>query len=167
MESLTQTLSGICVNDQREIGVAVGVAGSIRSAISSVATTIYSVVLSNRLTQTIPAGVSPAVISAGLPASSVPSLLEAFSLGTAAAFDAVAGITPQILEVAKVAYKEANIKAYQTVFFTSIAFSGAAIILAFFAPNVDNLMTGQVATLLHDRKDKGNARNIDVKMQEV
>lgn len=130
------------------------------------ATTIYSTVLSNRLSQTIPAEVSPAVISAGLPASSVSNLLEAFALGTATAFDAVDGITPYILDVAKAAYKEANLKAYQTVFFTSIAFSGAAIILAFFAPNVDELMTGQVATLLH-RKDKGRSYNNNDKIEEA
>ncbi|RFU33262.1 hypothetical protein B7463_g3049, partial [Scytalidium lignicola] len=165
MESLTQTLSGICVYDQREIGVAVGIAGSIRSAVSSVATTIYSAVLSNRLAQTIPAIISPAAISAGLPADSVASLLKAFALRTSSAFDTVNGLTPEILDIVTSAYKEANIKAYQTVFFTSIAFSGVAIILACFAPNVDSLMTGQVATLLHT-KDKGGNDTVVDKMQE-
>jgi hypothetical protein len=45
---------GIAIDNQDEIGAAVGVASTIRSTWSTVATTIYLVVLQNRLTDTVP-----------------------------------------------------------------------------------------------------------------
>ncbi len=154
MESLTQTLSGLCVNDQQEIGTAMGIGGSIRSTISSIASTIYTVILSNRLAQTVPSAVGLAATGAGLPSSSIPSLLQALSLGTTAAFQTVEGLTPQIQEAATASYREGSLQAYKTVFLSSIAFSGLAVLLCIFAPNVENLMTGQVAALLHHSHDK-------------
>ncbi|KAI9809979.1 MAG: hypothetical protein M1827_006746 [Pycnora praestabilis] len=154
-ESITLSLAGIVIKDQADIGTAIGVAGSIRSAISTVAATIYTVVLSNRLAIDIPAQVPPAVIKAGLPASSVPTYLAAFASTTpATAFAAVKGITPAIMAVGAEAYKSASADAYRTVFFTTIAWSGVAVILTFFAPNVDSKMTGDVAATLHRRNDE-------------
>jgi hypothetical protein len=49
-ELQTQTLIAICVKDVREIGIATGLGGSVRSAVSSVASAIYIAVLANRLT---------------------------------------------------------------------------------------------------------------------
>lgn len=113
--------------------------------ISSLGSAVYLSVLSNRLTETIPAGVAPAAIQAGLPASSVPSLLAGFTSGD---FSAVQGLTADILATSRRAYQFANASAYTTVFFTTIAFTGIAIVLSFFAPNVDDRMTSQVAVTL-------------------
>ncbi len=55
MEALTLTLPGMYIRDQNEIGVAVGVAGSVRSALSTLASTIYVAILNNRLAETVPA----------------------------------------------------------------------------------------------------------------
>lgn len=154
MESLTQTLCGICITDQKEIGVAVGIAGSIRSGISTLASTIYIVILNNRLAETIPAAVGPAAVQAGLSSDSITELLDAFATGTAEAFEQVPGITSDILSAAQVAYKEGSRQAFQTIFYVSIAFSGLALLLSFWAPNVDNLMTDQIATILKQKETK-------------
>ncbi|KAI9795862.1 MAG: hypothetical protein M1835_005058 [Candelina submexicana] len=153
-ESVTLTLCGIVITNQQELGTAIGVAGSLRSAISTVAATVYTVVLTNRLKSTIPAQVPPVVVKAGLPKTSVEAFLEAFAKGTPAAFKAVKGITPEILEKGTEAYKYASADAYKTVFLTTIAFSGVAVIISFFAPNVDDRMTGEVAATLHSRKEE-------------
>lgn len=167
MESLAQTLCGICVNDQKEIGIAVGIAGSIRSAISTLASTIYVVVLNNRLAETVPAAVGPAATAAGLPDNSLPSLLSALAVGTQDAFDAVQGLNPHILSVSQRAYQEGNRLAFQTVFYVSIAFSGIAVILSFWAPNVDNLMTDQIATILkHDKRPAADVEMSDAKLEQ-
>lgn len=166
MESLAQTLCGICVNDQKEIGIAVGIAGSIRSAISTLASTIYVVVLSNRLADTVPATVGPAATNAGLPSSSVASLLSALAVGTQEAFDNVQGLTPSILSTAQRAYKEGNRQAFQTVFFVSIAFSGLAIIMSIWAPNVDNLMTDQIATVLKHKTTAEDVEKSDIQIDQ-
>jgi hypothetical protein len=131
------------------------VAGSIRFLISSIAATVYSVILSNRLTKTIAAQVPPALLAAGLPATSIPSFIAAFALGPTA-FAAVPGVTPDIIAAGSSAYKHANADAYRTVFLSNIAFSGVAIVCSLLLPNVDHLLTNQVATTLHQGRDEGH-----------
>jgi hypothetical protein len=147
-ESVCLANAGIDIDDQQEIGTAIGMAGSLRSAISAVASTVYVVVLTNRLTVTIPLEVPPAVIAAGLPSASVPAFLGGFTTGN---FSAVEGLTPTIMAAGSVAYKQASAHAYSTVFYTTIAFSGVAIVLSLFNPNVDDKMTNDVAATLHQR----------------
>lgn len=143
----------LTVNDQSELGSASGVAGSIRFLISSIAASIYSVILSNRLAQTIPAFVGPAVANAGLPTTSTADFIAAFSLGPTA-FDKVPGITPTILALGTRAYQEANASAFRTVFLSTIAFTGVAIIATLFLPNIDHLLTGKVAATLSGDRNK-------------
>lgn len=76
----------------------------------------------------------------------MPALLQGFTTGS---FDGVEGLNPTILAVATRAYKFANAHAYSTVFYTTIAFSGIAVLLSFWSPNVDEKMTGQIAVTLH------------------
>lgn len=147
-ESVCLSNSGIELLDQREIGTAVGAAGSIRSAISSVASAVYLSVLSNRLATTIPAEVPPALTKAGLPASSVPAFLTGLTTGS---FANVEGVSDSIIAAGTRAYKVASSNAYSTVFYTTIAFTGIAIIVAFFSPNVDEKMTGDVAVTLGEK----------------
>lgn len=152
-ESLAITMVTLTVKNQNELGSASGVAGSIRFLISSVSATIYTVILSNRLATTIPATVGPAVIKAGLPANSTADFIAAFALGPTA-FEKIPGVTPTILAVGTRAYQIANASAYRTVFLSTIAFTGVAVIATLFLPNVDHLLTGDVATTLHDRKNE-------------
>lgn len=121
-------------------------AGSIRSAISSVGSAVYITVLTNRLAQTIPTVVPPAVVAAGLPSSSVAAFIEGFTTGS---FTDVPGLTQSILAAGTRAYRIANSQAFRTVFYSTIAFTGLAVILSFFAPNVDDKMTGKIAVTLH------------------
>lgn len=145
-ESLCLTIAGIELEDQQEIGTAVGMAGSLRSAISTVAASVYVVVLTNRLGATIPAEVPPAVVTAGLPADSVVGFMGGFATGN---FTDVEGLTPQILSVGVAAYKLANAHAFETVFYTSLAFTGIALVISFWAPNVGHKMTSEIAATLH------------------
>ena len=94
-EILNSTVATISIDDQREIGTATGAGGSARSFISTVCSTVYTVVLTNRLAATIPALVPPAVVAAGLPASSVAEFIGAITVGTPALED-VPGITTAI-----------------------------------------------------------------------
>jgi hypothetical protein len=142
------------IPSQAEIGTASGVAGSVRTTVSTVATTIYTVILSNRLAHTIPNEVVPKLIEAGLPPSSVSAFLSAISVGTPEAFSKVAGLTSAIEAVGVTAYKVASSHAYQTVFYSTIAFSVLALICAFFTPNVDELMTGRVVATVHKHVDE-------------
>lgn len=153
-ECICFTLTTILIQDQRDIGAATGVSGSTRSIISTIASTVYQVVLRARLKKTVPALVAPAVLKAGLPASSLGSYFGALSVGTTEAFSMVPGITPQIQAAGSYADRVANVSAFKTVFFVSIAFSGTAILLSLFIPNVESLMTGEVSATLHQRHDE-------------
>ena len=125
----------------------------MRTLVSTIAQVIYTAILSNRLDQTIPREVPAALVSAGLPASSVASFLAAIGLGTPAAFAKVQGLTPAIEAVGLRAYKVASSHAYQTVFYSTIAFSVVCILCALLTPNVDDRMTDKVIVQLHRHKD--------------
>jgi hypothetical protein len=152
-ETICLANSTILVKDQRMIGAAGGVAGSMRAFICAILIAIYTTILTNRLTTTITAEVPKAVIGAGLPASSVVEFIGAFSVGTPAAFQAVPGITDSILATGTRAYKVANAEAFKTVYLSTIAFSAVAVILTWFAPNTDDLMTKSVAATLKNEDD--------------
>lgn len=107
--------------------------------------------LSNRLAQTIPEQVPPALVSAGLPASSVANFIAAITANSAAAWQAVEGLTPTIQAIGIKAYQQASSDAFKTVYLSTLAFSGVGIILCFFTPNVDHLLTSDVAITLHER----------------
>jgi hypothetical protein len=153
-ELICFTLTTVLIQDQRDIGAATGVAGSTRSIISTIASTVYQVVLRARLKEAVPAIVTPAVLKAGLPASSLKAYFAALTAGTAKAFSSVPGITPKIQAAGSYVDRVANVSAFKTVFFVSIAFGGIAILLSFFIPNVESLMTGEISATLHQRHDE-------------
>ncbi|KAF2095876.1 MFS general substrate transporter [Rhizodiscina lignyota] len=152
-ESICLSNAAILVHDQREIGVAGGLAGAVRSIISSILQAVYISILTNRLTTTIGDEVPPALVNAGLPANSVAPFLQAITVGTPDAFASVQGANSTIIATGISAYKQANADAYRTVYLSTIAFSAIAVILTWFAPNTDHLMTGQVAATLHHEGD--------------
>jgi hypothetical protein len=146
-------VSQLCLYSFTEIRLTFSQAGGIRPVISAILIAIYTTILSNRLTTTISIQVPAAVIGAGLPVTSVADFIGAFSIGTPAAFDAVAGITPNILAAGTRAYKVAKADAYKTVYLSTIAFSAVAVILTWFAPNTDNIMSQKVVATLKNEDD--------------
>jgi hypothetical protein len=169
-ECVTSAAATLCLTDQREIGTAIGLGGSLRSFVSTLGSTVYTVVLSNRLAATIPTQVPRALVNAGLPSGSTAAFIAAYNNGTAAAFNAVPGITPQIIQIGSRAYKFAISDAFKTVFLTTIAFMGIGIILTAFVPNVDKLLTGEVSLTLHSRNDEellGEKRDVKRDVTEV
>lgn len=157
-ESICLANTTICLADQREIGIAGGLGASIRAAICAVLVAVYTTILSNRLTETTSSRVPPALVNAGLPSDSVADFLGIVSTaGVVAPSDAYAsvqGISDSIIDVGVRAYKLANVDAFST-----IAFSGVAIILTFWAPNTEEYMTDNVAATLGQEdvaQEKGN-----------
>lgn len=114
--------------------------------------------LSNRLAQTIPAIVPPALVDAGLPSSSVTAFLGAITTGS---FDAVPGISPSIIAAGVRAYQEASVQAYKTVFLTTLAFSGIGIVMSYWCQNVDSLLSGDLSIQIGEKALK-NVENEEV-----
>jgi hypothetical protein len=163
-EALVLPICSMRIRDQQEIGTAIGVAGSARSAISTVASTIYSVVLTARVKSTLTSQIPPALVSAGLPASSVEGYMTAIATGgSASALAAIPGLNAQVEKAGKLAYRIAYMDAYRTIFYVSIAFGALAIIVSFWIPNVEEHMTGNVAVTLHE----GNETPQEVRDRKV
>jgi hypothetical protein len=144
--------SALAIDNQAEIGTAVGIGATTRAVVASITTTIYVVVLTNWPGTTIPAVVPPALEKAGLPASSVGAFIEAIGTGS---FSSVPGITPTLIAAGTRAYKQAQVEAFRTIFEVAkvaIAFSGGVLILSFFCPNMKDKMTDDVGALLRDQK---------------
>ena len=161
-EAIVFPIATIYIDDQREIGTAAGLAGTTRSAISTIASTIYSVVLTNRETSTIPATVPAAVIKAGLPQSSVAGYMEAIAAGgSPKLLAAVPGLTKSIIAVGARAYEVAYSESYRTIYLVSIAFGGLAILCNLFVPNIESYMTDAVATTV------GRKNQVDVEAKVV
>jgi hypothetical protein len=134
-DGLAIAMSTMVIRDQDEIGTAGGISGAIRSLGGTIASTVYSVILANRLAETVPPLATAAATGSGLPASSVPALITALS-GTGNT-TMVPGITPQILASAGRAYQVANSEAYKTVFLSTLAFSGLSMIMLWWVPKLD------------------------------
>ncbi|KAH0542656.1 hypothetical protein FGG08_002979 [Glutinoglossum americanum] len=140
------TLSSVAlVWEPEDIGLSTGILGSIRSAGGSVATAIYTSILTNKLATNVPKYVAPAATSAGLPVSSLPALFSGISTGS---FASVPGINNEILAAITGPIKTAYAKSFSTVFLATISFSGLLVLAALLSPNVEDYLTGEVARKL-------------------
>ncbi|KAF2189032.1 hypothetical protein K469DRAFT_684287 [Zopfia rhizophila CBS 207.26] len=163
-EALVLTICTIAIQSQQEIGTAAGIARSSRSGISAIASTVYSVVLSARVTKTLSAEMLAKVIAAGLHVGSVTEYMAPITARCSQAMlKKVEGLTPVILAAGANAYRYAYMDAYQTIFLVSLGFGILAIIVPFFIPDIDVLMGGSMAAML-----KGRAKDAeeDVKGRE-
>lgn len=148
MDGVAIAMSTFPLRLQEELGTAGGMSGAIRSTGSSIATVVYGTILANRLSKLLPSMVGIASTEAGLPASSVTSLISALDTGGPINLDTVPGISDQILDIAQLAYRQANARAYKTVFLSTLGFGGLGAILAWFAVGVpagqENLVAGHI-----------------------
>ncbi|KAI1743240.1 fungal trichothecene efflux pump [Xylaria scruposa] len=129
-----------------DIGLASGLLASIRSAGGSVAVTVYSTILSNRLKYTVPQNIGPVAIAAGLPEDQVPALTSAVLGGSLAKFP---GITDSVLKAVSSVLPTAYSQAFQTVYLASFGFGAIAIIGCLFAKDARDLLTDKVERKMH------------------
>jgi hypothetical protein len=162
-ESLAIAAITLTTLNQAELGSAGGIGGSIRFLITSISTTVYNVVLSNRLAEQVPNKVGAAVTANGLPASSIASFISALSVGPTA-LTSIPGVSPSIIAAGTRAYRVATANSFRTVFLTTIAFSAVALISTLFLPDFDPLLSDKVATTLGKEKEK--VKNIQTEATE-
>jgi hypothetical protein len=124
------------LNDQTDIGVAVGLISTFRLLGGAVATAIYTSVQSSRYTDVLPGKVTAAAQASGF-GGSLPVLLKAAKTNTALAYSKVPGINNGTIAAVQLAVKNANVEAYQLVYLVAIAFGVCAIAAAFSTKGVD------------------------------
>lgn len=113
--------------DQTELGISGGLAGVARFAGGAVAISVYTAILTNVQGNHMAKLVPPAAEAAGLPASSVPALMAALPLGSAA-LAKVPGITTDIILAAAGAFQQSYVIGLRTTALSSLAFGIPAII---------------------------------------
>lgn len=162
---LSFTMLSLNLEDQNDIGIAVGLAGTFRLLGGAVATAIYSAILNTKFAQVVPSKMMDAITASGVPYSDglLKSLVAASSVNTAAAYSAVPGITPALVSAAATATKLAYVDSFSLVYLVAIAFGVVATISAFLTVNTDmKLKTMDRAVYLKGEKpvDEGLVKTV-------
>jgi MFS family permease len=112
---------------QIELGISGGLAGVSRFAGGAIAISVYTTILTNVQTSWAARLLPPAVIAAGLPASSVAALAAALPLGEAA-LGKVPGISPAAIAAAGGAIQQSYVHGLKVMTLSSLSFGIVAII---------------------------------------
>lgn len=102
---------------------------------------ILNTIIGNKL-KTYPSKIGAAAVQAGLPASSVPALLQAFA--TKAGFSEVNGLTPDILSKVMNTSQWTYTHVYRLAWCSVIPLAAVALIAVCFLRDVGQLMTERI-----------------------
>ncbi|KAH7120948.1 fungal trichothecene efflux pump [Dendryphion nanum] len=114
------------LDDQRDIGVAVGLISTFRLIGGAVATSIYVSIYTSRYADYIGPILQHMIANTGF-GGSFSALLRATATNTQAAYANVAGATPETIRAATIAVKVAYVRAFRVVYLVAIAFGVCAI----------------------------------------
>lgn len=129
-----------------DIGAALGALGSIRSGGASVATAIYTTILTNKLDAFLPPAIANAALDAGLPKSSLPALMKDITTGD---FSNVPGISSAIIAAVGIAQASAAAHAFQYVWYAVIAFACVALFASYTTIDYGVYLNNDVARKMH------------------
>ena len=121
----------------------------------------------SRADSNIAHNLAPALVKAGLPATSVEPLLEALAASNAAAAAKVPGVTKPLLGLAVVDLQAAYSNAFSLVFLVTIAFGAISTIAAIFAPQIEKYYSGDVMRRLHIQGKKAAVNKHDAEKAAV
>lgn len=116
----------------------------MRTVLGSIFTAIYLAILNNKLPTEIHSHVQSAAIAAGLPSSSFTSLFAAVTNGTAAAYNAVPNMTPEIQAKVINAVTDGRVKSYSYIYYATIAVNAVPIIAGLLMKDYDHLLNSHV-----------------------
>lgn len=152
--------------EPQDIGLATGVLGSLRALGGAIAQAVYVSVLNNEVAKNIPKYVGAAASAAGLPESSLSSLLEAVSSGSS--LQGIDGVTDSVVTASLTARKVAYSESFRIVFICTIPFSVLLIISSCFVPSMRNHVHYQVARRLQGIEKEESVSDVktDTKMIE-
>lgn len=129
---------GFGILDQDDIGTAAGIAGTSRLMFGAVAIAIFSNVTNNKYVERIAPRVIENIQGLGFNSANLAKLVTAAHAGTAAAYKAVPGLTPQVQAAAVLANKEAYLDGAHLSYEVALAFGLCGCIAALFIPSIDS-----------------------------
>lgn len=131
-----------------DLGLASGLLGSMRSTLGSVATAIFSSVLTTQKAKEIPPRLTALAKQDGLSQTSIAAVVKAGLQGATATIAKVPGISAARLPAYVAAIRDGNVDSYHMVFYSSLAFGGIAVICAFCCSEFNSHFTDTVARRL-------------------
>ncbi|OBU00189.1 hypothetical protein VE01_01764 [Pseudogymnoascus verrucosus] len=156
------TMLSLGIDDQTDIGIAVGLAGTFRLLGGAIATAVYTAVINNGFSSAIAGDLESNLEVFGItPASSTwPAFLKAAELNTAAAYKNIPGITQSIIDASGLAVKQAYVSAFSTTYLVAIAFGVMAIIASACTSSIDLKAkhSGKAVQLENDKSDVPNEK---------
>lgn len=136
------------------IATATAVTTSSRAVAATVFTAIYAAALTSHLNTNIPNGVGGALAKAGLPASSIPSFVQALAGGQTDALSSIPGVTPAIIAAGVAALKQALADSIRVVYIIAAPFGVLACIGCFFLGDLRRTMNYMVDAPVEDLHTK-------------
>ena len=143
-----------------ELGLASGLLGSCRSTLGSVATAVFSSVLTTTRSKEVPPRLRALAEQDGLSESSIARLGSAGVRGATATFAQIPGVEASRIPAYTLAVRDGNVKAYHMVFYTSMAFGGIAVICAFLCKPFNHHFTNTIDKRLQDPKSKKESHTL-------
>ncbi|EEY23513.1 conserved hypothetical protein [Verticillium alfalfae VaMs.102] len=149
---LSFTMLSFGLEDQRDLGVAVGLAGTFRLFGGAVATAIYTAIYTNRFNEVLPGQLTAAIEASDVEFSEglLQSMIKAATLNTRTAYEAVSGATPDLVDRVIEGARESYVQGFSLVYLVAIAFGVCATIAA-------------ACTVSTDRSKKNNDRAVVMK----
>ncbi|KAL4812519.1 fungal trichothecene efflux pump [Aspergillus spinulosporus] len=126
----------LALDSQADIGISQGLLCTFRLIGGAVATAIYTAIQSNHYSSIIGKMVRLAAEQSDYNGS-MDALLTAAESNTEAAYQAVPGITDQVIHAVQEAIKKASAESYQMVYEVAVAFGGLAILVALTTRDID------------------------------
>lgn len=139
-------------------GIAVGLAGTFRLLGGAVATAIYTAILSSKFAEAIPGQMTTAINDSGVSYSDslLQNLIAAAATNTEAAFEAVKGTTPQLVDMALMAVKLAWVESFRLVYLVAIGFGGLATLCASCTVSTDKRLKNSDRAVVLKNELKGD-----------
>jgi hypothetical protein len=139
----------------------------MRNALSCVFTSVFVAIINNKAPAELTKRVVPAALNAGLPETSLPALAEAVSLGTAAAYAAVPGITNTIIAQVKTAVGYGYAAAYAYVSYAMLAIFLFGFLVSFLLPDFDPYLTGHISRKVYAKNGRPGVEETEKKGQNL
>lgn len=140
---------------QHLIGTASAAVVSSRALGATVFTALYGALVGNRLEDYIPNYITRAVLTAGLPPTSLGAFIGALTTYDFAALPLVPGVTPQVIGAGVAALKQAYADGIRIVYYIAAPVAFVAVILVPFLGSIRNHMDYTVEAPVEVLHEKG------------
>lgn len=142
---------------QHLIGTASAAVVSSRALGATIFTALYGAVVGNRLENYIPNYISRAVLTAGLPPTSIGPFIGALTTYDFAALPLIPGVTPQVIGAGVAALKQAYADGIRIVYYIAAPVAFVAVLLVPFLMSLKDHMDYSVEAPVEVLHEKGRA----------